>query len=188
MQKNAIVELVPIDLTGATDLFNCRTYHHAPQKTRTLVLTQQPCSFRRFGRGRVCALSKESQAWQLAGFHRPVSLPSHHRDCRGGQSHQAAARQELFLSALQGFQQDPGFADTNERFVDFLLQTRAVPSPDLLGTAVLSIVNKLQKANRDERSAVVKGPEVSYRAYRRPKVLRFFFENEALLFRLLPLV
>ena len=104
MQKNAIVELVPIDLTGATDCIQAagHTTTHRRKRGHSSLRSSRALSGALVAVG--YALSRKNRRpGRLAGFHRPISLPSHHRDCRGGQSHQAAARSGAFSERFARF-------------------------------------------------------------------------------------
>lgn len=97
--------------------------------------------------------------------------------------------QELYLSAVQAFRQDAGFASTNSLFVDFILKTRMVPTADLLGTAVASAVSKLQESDTDKGAEGGKtGPVFRIEIEINQRTLTFASQSEALLFRLLPLI
>ncbi|MGA8029688.1 MAG: hypothetical protein WB992_21300 [Bryobacteraceae bacterium] len=94
---------------------------------------------------------------------------------------------KLFNEAVQNFKRDPGYADSADLFVDFLLQLREVIAPNLLREGVDAA---LERIDQDAKSSSKSASQDKFRIEVRTKTrsVSLASPSDLLLFKLFPLI
>ena len=92
--------------------------------------------------------------------------------------------QQLFSNAAGFFRAGSRFPQNNQLFVDFLLDTRAVPAPAILRHAVETVLDAVEKSAEEKKEEATLRLEL----LTEQDTLNFTSEEEILIYRLLPLI